>query len=84
MVSIRDIPAELRWDIAARSATAMSFAYAASFDKAFGDKADEIVRQIWIEGEKEAKGLAEKLALPVKNASEMDETWGLLSLILYS
>ncbi len=83
MVRIKDIPAEVRWEIAARSATAMSFAYAASFERVFGDKSDEIIKQIWIEGGKEAKALAEKLALPMGNAKEVDETWGVLSQILY-
>ena len=35
------------------------------------------------EGGNEAKALAEKLALPVGNAKEVDETWGVLSQILY-
>ena len=83
MVSIKDIPAEVRWEIAAKSATAMSFAYGAFLERALGDKSDEIVKQIWTEGGKEAKGLAEKLALPTGNAREVDETWGVLSLILY-
>jgi len=83
MVSIKDIPADVRWEIAALSATAMSFAYGAFLERALGDKYGEIVKQIWIEGGKEAKGLAEKLALPVGNAKEVDETWGLLSQILY-
>jgi hypothetical protein len=83
MVSIEDIPAEVRWEIAARSATAMSFAYGAFLERALGDKYGEIVKQIWIEGGKEAKALAEKLALPMGNAKEVDETWGVLSQILY-
>ena len=36
MVSIKDIPAEVRWEIAARSATAMSFAYGSLFREGFG------------------------------------------------
>jgi hypothetical protein len=83
MVSIKDIPAEVRWEIAAKSATAMSFAYGAFLERALGDKSDEIVKQIWTEGGKEAKGLAEKLALPTGDAIEVDETWGVLTLILY-
>ena len=31
----------------------------------------------------EAKGLAEKLALPVGDAREVDEAWGVLSQVLY-
>jgi hypothetical protein len=83
MASIKDIPAEVRWEIAARSATAMAGAYGLFFEKAFGDKYNEIVKQIWIEGGNEAKGLAEKLALPTKDAKDVDETWGVLSQILY-
>lgn len=83
MVTIEDIPAEVRWEIAARSATAMTGAYGVFLGKVLGDRYNEIVRQIWIEGGKEAKGLAEKLSLPVKDARDVDEAWGLLSQILY-
>jgi len=83
MVSIKDIPAEVRWEIAARSATSMTGAYGVFFEGALGDKCAEIVKQIWIEGGKEAKGLAEKLALPVGDAREVDEAWGVLSQVLY-
>lgn len=83
MVSIKEIPAEVRWEIAARSATAMSGAYGVFFEKALGARSRETVKQIWIEGGKEARGLAEKLALPLGDAREVDESWGVLTLILY-
>jgi hypothetical protein len=83
MVDIGDIPAEVRWEVAAKSATSMPFAYSIFFRKVVGDKFEEIVKQIWVEGGKEAKGLAQKLALPAGNAKEVDDTWGILSLVLY-
>ena len=38
MVNIKDIPAEVRWEISTRSATAMSFAYGVFLERALGDK----------------------------------------------
>lgn len=46
MVSIEDIPLEKRWEIAARSASAMPLMYDMVFRKAIGRKYDEIERQI--------------------------------------
>jgi len=83
MVDIGDIPAEVRWEIAAKSATSMPFAYSIFFRKVVGDRFEEIVKQIWVEGGKEAKGLAQKLKLPTGNAKDVDDTWGILSLVLY-
>ena len=42
MVSIEDIPAEQRWEIAARAASAIPFAYDIAFREAIGEKYDEI------------------------------------------
>lgn len=83
MVSIENIPAEVRWEIATKSATAMTAAYGVFFERVLGDKYNEIVKLIWIEGGKEAKELAEKLGLPVQDAQQVDEAWGILSKILY-
>jgi hypothetical protein len=84
MVDLKDIPAEMRWAIAAKSATAMHWAYGTAFQEVIGKKEfNEITRQIWIEGGRESKGLADMLRLPVGNAIEVDNTWGMISIILY-
>jgi hypothetical protein len=84
MVNLEDIPTEMRWSIAAKSATAMPFAFSMAFQEIVGkEKFDEIVQQMWIEGGKEAKTLADMLGLPTGNAIEVDDSWGLISSILY-
>ncbi len=42
MVSIEDIPAEQRWEIAAMAASAIPLAYDIAFREAIGEKYDEI------------------------------------------
>lgn len=83
MISIEDIPAENRWEIAARSASAVPLLYDMHFRKVLGEKYDEIERQIWTQGAREVKNLAMALGLPSGNAREIGETIGLVGTILY-
>ena len=83
MVSIEDIPAEQRWEIAARAASAIPFAYDIAFREAIGEKYDEIERPIYIEAGKEFKNLASALGLPTGNAREINETFEVIGTILY-
>jgi len=83
VVSIEDIPAEQRWEIAAMAASAIPFAYDIAFREAIGEKYDEIERPIYIEAGKEIKNLASALGLPTGNAREIDETFGIIMTILY-
>jgi hypothetical protein len=46
MISIEDIPAEKRWEIAAKSASAMPLIYDMIFRKVLGEKYDEIERPL--------------------------------------
>jgi len=83
MVDISDIPAEMKWAIAAKSATALPWAYGIAFQDIIGkERFYEITRQIWIEGGKEAKSIADMLGMPTGNAREVDNTWGIISEIL--
>lgn len=83
MMDLKDIPAEMRWAIAAKSATAMAWAYGTAFQAVIGKKYFEISQQIWKEGGKEAKRLADTLGLPAGNAIEVDNSLGIISVILY-
>jgi hypothetical protein len=82
MVSIEDIPAEQKWEIAARAASAIPFAYDIAFREALGKKYDEMERPIYIEAGKEYKNLASALGLPVGNAREVSQTFGIIGTIL--
>ena len=83
MVSIEDIPAEQRWEIASRAASAIPFAYDIAFREAIGEKYDEMERPIMVEAGKEIKNLASALGLPTGNAREIYETFGIIATILY-
>ena len=82
MVSIEDIPAEQRWEIAAGAASAIPLAYDIAFREAIGEKYDEIERPIFVEAGKEIKNLASALGLPTGNAREIYETFGTIATIL--
>ena len=82
MVSIEDIPAEQRWEIAARAASAIPFAYDIAFREAIGEKYDEIEQLIFVEAGKEFRNLASALGLPTGNAREINETFGIIATIL--
>ena len=83
MVSIEDIPAEVRWEIAAKAASATPVAYDMVFREVLGDKYDEIERLIYIEAGKEMKSLAMALGLPTDNARDLGDAQGVLTTILY-
>ena len=83
MISIEDIPAEKRWEIAAKSASAMPLIYDMHFRKVLGEKYDEIERSIWTEGGKEVNKLATALGLPSNNAIEVNEAFGVIGTILF-
>jgi hypothetical protein len=55
MMDLKDIPAEMRWAIAVKSATAMTWAYGTAFQAVIGKKYFEISQQIWKEGGKGGK-----------------------------
>lgn len=68
MASIEDIPLEKRWEIAAKSASAMPLMYDMHFRKVLGEKYDEIEQPLWIELGKELKNFATAMGLPSRNA----------------
>jgi hypothetical protein len=83
MVSIEDIPAEKRWEIAAKSASAVSFIYDMHLRKVLGEKYDDIDRQIWDELGKESKNFAKAFGLPSGNAKELSDVIRIAGANLY-
>ena len=81
MISIEDVPAEVRWKIAAKSGMAMTIAYDMAFRRAFGDQVNNLEIPIWAEGGKEAANIATSLKLPARNALEIDDTLDTISKI---
>ena len=82
MVSLKDIPAEVRWEIATKAANSQSVVYDMLVRQIIGDKIDEIWNVIMSEGGKESKALAESLGLPASNAAEIDSTLDIISAII--
>ena len=82
MVNIKDIPAEVRWEIATKAANSQSVVYDMLVRQIIGDKIDEIWNVIMTEGGKESKTLAESLGLPASNAVEIESTLGIISTII--
>lgn len=83
MAIIKDIPAEVRWEIAAKSATALPVVYDMIFRKVLGSKYDELELPIWVEGGKEVKKIADALRLPVNNAREISDAYSIISKVLF-
>lgn len=83
MTSIEDIPAELRWEIAAKYATALPVVYDMIFRKALGAKYDAIELPIWIEGGKDAKKIADALRLPTETLKDLGDAYGIISTVLF-
>jgi len=83
MVDIEDIPPQLRWEIAAKSASAIPVAYDLFFRKALGERYDEIEMPIWTEAGREVGRLATALWLPADDAEGICETMAIASKILF-
>jgi len=81
MVSLEDIPAEVRWEIAAKAASAIPLAYDMVFREVLGDKYDEIERPIYTEAGKAMKGLVAALGLPTDNARDLGDIKILLTIL---
>jgi hypothetical protein len=82
MVNIKDIPAEVRWEIATKAANSQSVVYDMLVRQIIGDKIDEIWDVIMTEGGKESKAVAESLGLPASNAVEIESTLDIISAII--
>jgi hypothetical protein len=83
MVDIEDIPPKMRWEIAAKSASAIPVAYDLFFRKALGERYDEIEMPIWTEAGREVGRLATALWLPADDAAGIIETMTITSKILF-
>ena len=90
MVDLSDLPVELRWKIAAKSASALLLTQEKIYKDILGQdykKVQPLTETInylsWIHGGKNASTLSNYLGLPAKTAEEIDKAQGLISVILY-
>jgi hypothetical protein len=82
MVGIKDIPAEVRWEIATKAANSQTVVYDMLVRQIIGDKIDGIWNVIMTEGGKGSKAMVESLGLPTSNAAEIDDALGIISTII--
>ena len=90
MVDISDFPAELRWKLAAKSASILPLAQEKVYKDILGKEyqkirplTDTINYILWIQGGKNASALSNHLGLPIKTAEEIDKAQRLILTILY-
>ncbi len=85
MADIKRIPAEARWKLATRAATALFVASARAYREAtkgqFIAEMDEADRIVWTEAGKEQAVIAKAFGMPVNNAENVAETFSLLSTV---
>ncbi len=79
MVSIKDIPAEVRWELATKSTTAYHINYDMLYRVAFEDQIDDLETRFWSEAEIGTKKIADALSLPVKDAVETNSTFSIVA-----
>ncbi|MDD1656841.1 MAG: hypothetical protein LUQ41_00050 [Methanomicrobiales archaeon] len=72
-VDIRDIPGEMRWQIATRLVSSFPVLYDGAFREAMGDRYDELEYNVWIEAGKEARAVADGFGFPTGTAKEIAE-----------
>jgi hypothetical protein len=81
-MEVGNIPAELRWQIATKSANIASAALDMAFREAVGDEVvNQIQNMLMAEGGKQAGATAKMLELPSANAAETSKTWEIISSI---
>lgn len=82
-MELEDIPAEVRWQIATKAGQTLSIGYGLAFRQILGNEAvQEVEESIWAEGGKQIKAIADSLGLPVGNAIEVDDTFGVVGMTL--
>ena len=80
MAGGREIPDDVRWQMAARMLTRLPAAYDAAFRPVLGQQYDELEQEIWMELAGAAYAAARDLALPVRTAKDLA---GTIRTILY-
>ncbi|KAF5086720.1 hypothetical protein DSECCO2_53670 [anaerobic digester metagenome] len=83
MVSVDDIPAEVKWEIAAKSSMDLAMGYSAAMRQVLNDKvADELEETVWAEGGKGIAEIASSIGLPTGNAQEVENAWDVVGAIV--
>lgn len=82
-MELGDIPTEVRWEIAVKASQSLSVGYGMAFRQILDEETVKQVEEaIWTEGGKEVKAVADILGLPSENATEVNDAWGIVGMIL--
>jgi hypothetical protein len=82
-MDIRDIPGEMRWQVATRLVSSFPVLYDGAFREARGDRYDELEYNVWIEAGNEARGVAEGFRLHTGTAKEIAECVRLVTTLFF-
>jgi len=83
MPSLRDIPDEVKWQLAAENAARLPARYDRAFRSVVGNRYDGIEQEIWMELSRTVYGIVRDLSLPTRNAHELAETMCTIMTILF-
>jgi len=72
MITIKDVPPEARWEIAARSASAMPMLIDKMFKEPFGELYDNMMLHFWAQSGRNVRAIARSLHLPLDSAGEVN------------
>ena len=79
MLNVDDIPAEVKWQIAAKSSMGLAMGYSAAMRQFLNEKvAEELDEAVWTEGGKGMGDIASSLGLPAGNAQEIENAWNVI------
>ncbi|MBU4536171.1 MAG: hypothetical protein KKF16_10270 [Euryarchaeota archaeon] len=82
-MELEDIPAEVRWEIATKTALSLSIGYGMTFRQILDEEVvSQVEEAIWAEGGKQIKEIADTLVLPTENAIEVNDAYGIIGMIL--
>jgi len=83
MAGGREIPDDVRWQMAAHMLTRLPAAYDAAFRPVLGQQYDELEQEIWMELAGAAYAAARDLALPTRTARDLAGTMSIILSIFF-
>jgi len=83
MAARNPIPEEMKWQVAAKIASAIPVVYGQFFRPVVGDTYDRIEQQVWVFLAQEALKVARTYHLPARNAGELAATLEIITTVFF-
>lgn len=83
MITLKTIPDDVKWRLAARCAATIPAMYESAFRETVGSQYDKLEQKIWIQLAHLSLEIAGSLQLPVKTAQELAESLRTVTAILF-